>query len=248
MVKISSRCGFSQWQATIADMKPLSDLPASARSLWFSQLPADLRQRLLVLARERQLSLHERLFARGDAPDGLYLVVEGRIRLTGTSETGREAMLALLGPPSWFGEIALFDGQVRTHDAWADSPCRLLHLPQAALLAMLAEQPHWWREFGLLLCQKLRLAFQVIEDAALLPPLVQLARRLLAMSHGYGERDGQQRQLQVPQASLGQMLSLSRQTVNQLLGQLAEDGTLRLVRGGVEILNPERLARHAQLA
>ena len=47
-------------------------------------------------------------------------MVEGAIRISAVSENGKEALLILVEAPHWFGEIALFDGQARTHDAYAE--------------------------------------------------------------------------------------------------------------------------------
>lgn len=84
---------------------------------WFSHLPPSLQDSLLSLARVRRLSPGQRLFKRGDPPCGLYAVLEGAIRVGAVSEQGKEALLSLIEPPHWFGEISLFDGQPRTHDA-----------------------------------------------------------------------------------------------------------------------------------
>src|SRR4051812_15684832 len=127
--------------------------------VWFSALPGSLADGLVAAAGLRDLRPEERLFSRGDAPCGLYAVVDGAIRVSGVSDAGKEALLTLLEPPQWFGEVSLFDGQPRTHDAIAEGETRVLHVPQAALDRLLAAEPRWWRDFGLLLSGKLRLAF-----------------------------------------------------------------------------------------
>lgn len=78
---------------------------------WFQGLPEALQTHLLALAQPRQLPPGQRLFARGDAPCGLYCVVEGAIRISAVSENGKEALLILVEAPHWFGEIALFDAR-----------------------------------------------------------------------------------------------------------------------------------------
>jgi CRP/FNR family transcriptional regulator, cyclic AMP receptor protein len=209
---------------------------------WFRALAPALQQQLQALARLRRLHGGQRLFARGDAPDGLYCVLDGAVRIGASSEQGKEAVLALVEPPHWFGEIALFDGQPRTHDAWAEGDVVLLHVPQDALLALLAAQPGHWRAFGLLLAHKLRLTFVLVEETALLPASARLARRLITMAEGYGDwTDRNRRMLHVPQEQLALMLSLSRQTVNQILKQFEAQQAVRLSRGGVEIVDIARL-------
>ncbi|MBA4151942.1 MAG: Crp/Fnr family transcriptional regulator, partial [Acinetobacter sp.] len=196
----------------------------------------------LSAANECYLDAKERLFARGDESDGLYCVVEGAIKLTGTAASGKEAILAIVDAPTWFGEIALFDGQARTHDAWADEPATLLHIRGQFLTSLLQQHPEWWREFGVLLSQKIRLAFTAMEAASIAPLHVRLAQRLLIMAQGFDGLEGSSKRIiRVPQEQLGQMLAISRQTVNQLLKQLEVDGVIQLQRGTIEVINLTRL-------
>lgn len=222
---------------------PASGLHGRVRGgTWFAGLPATLQEALLQMGRPRRLAPGQRLFGRGDAPDGLYCVTEGALRISNSSSEGKEALLAFIEPPHWIGEITLFDGQLRTHDAVAETVVELFHLPQQALLELLGAHPAWWREFALLLTQKLRMTFLMVEEAALLPAAGRLARRLVAMAEGYGEwKDRSRRMLVVSQEQLALMLALSRQTVNQILKQFEGQGAVRLVRGGVEIIDLDRL-------
>jgi CRP/FNR family transcriptional regulator, cyclic AMP receptor protein len=208
---------------------------------WFSAIPDELAAALLADGSVRTFAAGARLFSRGDAPSGLYAVLEGSVRITATTEHGREALLTLVEPPAWFGEIAVFDRQPRTHDAIADEQSQVLHVPQAALEAILARDPHHWRELGLLVTSKLRLAFLAMEDMATLPVAARLARRLALMAEGYGEREGKRRIVEVRQEQLASMLSTSRQTVNQLLKELEGRGLVRLSYGQIEILDLEAL-------
>ncbi|MDH4565295.1 Crp/Fnr family transcriptional regulator [Pseudomonas sp. BN414] len=213
---------------------------------WFSLLPAALQDELLAMAQLRRLEPGQRLFRRGDPPCGLYAVLEGAIRVGSISESGKEALLVLVEPPHWFGEISLFDGQPRTHDAFAESQVTLLNLPQTSLLALLKREPRYWRDIALLMSQKLRLAFIALEEMSLLPAPQRLARRLLMIAEGYGGLSGQRRVIQLAQEQLAMMLAISRQTTNQILKELEAQGALRLNYGEIEILDPERLRRAAQ--
>lgn len=211
---------------------------------WFSNLPVPLQDALLNAACPLQLAPGQRLFCRGDPPCGLYAVVEGAVRVGAVSRDGKEALLTLVEAPYWFGEISLFDGQPRTHDAYAEGATRLLQIPQAGLLVLLEREPRYWREFALLMSQKLRLAFIALEDMSLLPAAPRLARRLLLMAEGYGET-GERRSLHLAQEQLALMLALSRQTTNQILKELQARGVLRLTYGEIEILDLQLLRQAA---
>lgn len=211
---------------------------------WFQNLLPHMQQALLDLGVFKRFQNSQVLFSRGDEADGLYAVLCGNIRITGLNSEGKEAILTFVESPNWIGEVALFDRGDRTHDAFAVGDCEVLHIPQLALDRLLETHPEYWREFGLLVAHKLRLAFRAIEDLALLPAPLRLARRLILMAEGYGELDGEARnKLFVPQDQLGSMLSISRQTTNHILKDLAEKGFIKVAYGEIEIINLADLKR-----
>ena len=189
------------------------------------------------------------LFARGDLPSGLFAVLEGAIRITAAAPNGKEVLLAVVEPPMWFGEIAVFDGLPRTHDAVAAETSVVLHVPQEALDRILEREPRYWRDLGLLVASKLRLTFLAMEDTAVLSLADRLARRLLMSVERYGEwHDRTSRVVDLRQQQLATMLSTSRQTVNHLLKDLEGRGIVRLSYRHIEILDLDGLRRAATTA
>ncbi|HTB75620.1 MAG TPA: Crp/Fnr family transcriptional regulator [Polyangiaceae bacterium] len=213
---------------------------------WFGGLPAEFQRDLLGAGVVRNLRKGEWLFSRGDVPSGLYAVLDGGIRITATAPSGKEVLLALVEPPMWFGEIAVFDGLPRTHDAVAAEKSVALHVPASDLDGILAREPRYWRDLGLLIASKLRLTFLAMEDSAVLPIADRLARRLLMSVERYGEwHDRTSRVVDLRQQQLATMLSTSRQTVNQLLKDLEGQGIVRLSYRHIEILDLDGLRRVA---
>lgn len=226
---------------------PSAYLPVLQTGRWFAHLPPDFAQPLIAMAQLRHLPTGEVLFRRGDAPCGLYAVVRGAVSISGTggrADEARAALLIRLEPPHWFGEISVFDNSARTHDAQATEPTTLLHIPHERLQAWLREHPEHWHALALLLTDKLRTAFVAMEELALLPAPLRLARRLVVMAEGYGQwtAEGRSRRvLSLSQEQLSQMLAISRQTTNQILKDLEARGLVRVNRGEVEILDLESL-------
>ena len=216
------------------------------RDAWFGSLSSGLEHELLDLAVPRRLSAGEHLFFRGDAPDGLYAVLEGSLRISGVTESGKEAILFLVEPPMWLGEIALFDHLPRTHNAVADAPMRLLHVPVAPLNELLSRKPVYWRDFGMLMSLKVRFAFIGLEDMALLTADQRLTRRLVILAHASGKEGPCV--LPISQSQLGMMLGLSRQTTNQLLQSLQDQGVVQVAYGRIEVLDRGKLAAVACLS
>ena len=229
--------------------EPHHYLPLLQTGRWYAQLPADFAQALLRMARVRHLASGEVLFLRDSPPCGLYAVVSGSIRISGQSGRGddaREALLAVLPPPQWFDEITVFDSATRTHHAHAAEPSTLLQVSQAELLAWLHEHPQHWRDLAVLMADKLRLAFQTMEEQTVLSAPLRLARRLVVMAEGYGVQSGKggtRRVLAVTQQELALMIGISRQTTNEILKGMEAQGVLRVQRGGLEIVDLPALRR-----
>jgi CRP/FNR family transcriptional regulator, cyclic AMP receptor protein len=211
-------------------------------SEWFRALDPGFQQAVLESSRVMVLAGGKSVFHRGDSSDGVYCVLSGAVCFGAIAPSGRGSIVALAEAPQWFGEIALFDGGVRTHDAWADIASTLLHLPLRHLTRILADDPGRWQQMGRLLVQKLRIALLLLEDMALEPPRVRLARCLVNLLEGYGQRKAQPSlSVRVSQERLGMMLSLSRQTVNELLRHLEQNSIIHCQRGGVRIIDARRL-------
>ncbi|MFB9268307.1 Crp/Fnr family transcriptional regulator [Bradyrhizobium erythrophlei] len=211
-------------------------------SEWFAALDSGFQQAVLGSSRIMVLAAGESVFHRGDRSDGIYCVMSGAVCFGAIAPSGKGAIAALAEAPQWFGEVALFDDGVRTHDAWADVASTLLHLPLRHLTRILADDPLRWQQLGRLLVRKLRIALSLLEDMALESPRVRLARCLIHLFEGYGQRKAApSSSVRVSQERLGMMLSLSRQTVNELLRHLEQDRIIQCQRGGVRILDPNRL-------
>ncbi|MET0402210.1 MAG: Crp/Fnr family transcriptional regulator, partial [Cystobacter sp.] len=180
-------------------------------------------------------------------PAGVHGVVDGAIRLRTLGPSGRESLLKFLEPPSWCGEISLFDGQPLAYDAIADVPSVVVQVPPGPLTALLKDQPGYWFEFGRLMAQHMRLTLLSIDETALESAPIRLARRLLLIAQNYGDLHGHSsRVIDLKQEELASMLCISRQTTNQLLKQLEAQGIVGLRYGEIEILDLEKLREVVQ--
>lgn len=218
--------------------------PDDARLLgagkWFAGLPPHIASLLLAAAERTRLPAGSLLFARGDENNGIYGVLQGTVRFGAASAAGREAVVGLAQPSQWFGEVSMFGGR-RTHDAWTETEVVLAWLRRPALCELLAREPLLWMHLGQLLAHKLERVFENLEAQALRPPRSRLARLLLDLATGYEQRREPVDRLRVSQERLGTLLSLSRQTVNTLLGEIERAGAIRLGRGGLQIVDLARL-------
>ena len=72
------------------------------------------------------------IFKHGDPGDKLYVILDGRVRISRNVPGMGEEALAILGPGAVFGEMALLDEAPRSADAHVHERCRLLAVPKDA--------------------------------------------------------------------------------------------------------------------
>ena len=219
-----------------------------ASSIWFSGIEPHLQQVMFDKMRLKHLKAGQQLHAKGEEGVGFYGVCEGRLRVVSVGIDGREMLFALLGPGTWFGEISMFDDLPRTHDNFCETDCTVAIIPKKPFKALLADYPELYPHFTRLLCTRVRSAFQFIDSSAGLSLKHQLVKRLLMLTTSYGQHMPKHNAitLSLSQESLAQMINSSRQTVNQLLGELQEEGLLKRHYGKVTIPNPDLLFREYQ--
>lgn len=205
---------------------------------WFAELPAPVRDEMVRRSRERRVAAGQRLFSRGDrAEGGWFGLVEGSIRISGTTLEGRESVLIFVEPGRWFGETSVIDGLQRTHDAEAHLPSLLLVVSPPDFEEMLATLPGLSRALLRLAHWKLRLAYIALEELATQPLEPRLARQLLGLARAYGssEPDGMRIELHLPQEMLGQLMGVSRQRVNLALKDWEAKGLIRQRYGRIVV-------------
>ena len=212
---------------------------------WFAGLPLPDRRALLGACERQRLAPGEMLFRQGDAvPAGagaFYGVVSGGIKASSLREDGKEAILAVLEPGNWFGEISLLDGLPRTHDATAARDAEVLVLPHAGFERMM-KRPAFALAICRMLAARVRSLYGMVEDATLRSTRARVARRLLLLARGDATQAREPRPVvPVSQEALAMMLGVSRQTLSKELQAMAQAGAIALGYGRIEIASVEKL-------
>lgn len=216
---------------------------------WFGNLPAAVRNDVLARAQRRVLTSGQRLYSRGDPPDGFYGVLEGCVLLSGISREGRETVLDFYGPGSWFGEVSMLDGMARTHDAEAHDATLLLQLSSVDLEELLAAHPPLSRALLRLEAHRLRILLTALEAYSTQSLEQRLASRLLMLGSQYGvtTAQGVKIDLHLPQETLARLIGSTRQRVNQILRGWELEGIVDHQYGRVHLTDVAKLENLAQM-
>lgn len=130
--------------------------------------------------RRVQFGPEQMIFSRGDPAHHIYLVLEGRVRLSVLVSDGRELSFDHAGPGDIFGEIATLDGGNRTAGATAISRVVAMALPQRAIHELIESNARVSTAAIRFLCLRLRDTNQTLEAIAFHRIEVRLARLMLA--------------------------------------------------------------------
>ena len=215
-----------------------------ARHYLFRGVDPATMSRVGEMAVTKRLDRGERLFQKGDEGDALFGVLEGQVRISAPSLSGKEMILNLMEEGDIFGEIALLDGGDRTADATAMTRCELLMLRRRDFMQFLEREPKLAIHLLKLLCERVRWTSNLIEDAAFLPLPNRLAKRLLAIAdiHGDERDDGSVRiTSKISQSELGQMMGTARETVNRHLQAWRRQGWVDMEKNHIVILDRDAL-------
>ena len=120
------------------DSREVADALAQARVEQLTKVPffegltTEALEMIADVTREESYARGPRIFQYGDLGDKLYILVEGKVRISREVGGMGEEALAVLGPGDIFGEMALLDEAPRSADAVAHESCRLLVITKDA--------------------------------------------------------------------------------------------------------------------
>jgi CRP-like cAMP-binding protein len=215
---------------------------------WFSKLSADLRSAILARAGVRRLDDGAPLASRGSPAEEWCGVARGAVRISSVSLSGKQITLTYAEPGTWFGDIALFDGLPRTHDADVHGATTLLVVKKTDFHDLLSRHVELYDALLRLNCRRLRLMFDHFEDLNTRPLQARLARQILLLAKSYGTPRGEEIRigLALAQEDLAQLLGASRQRVNQELKAFEREGAVRVEPTRLVVLSREKLLQAAE--
>ena len=188
------------------------------------------------------------VFSEGDTGDRLFIVMDGKVKISRAALDGRENLLTVLGPGEMFGELSLFDPGPRTATATAVTESTLASLDHDDLRPLLLNEPGVAVQLLRALAQRLRRTNEAMADLVFSDVPGRVAKALLDLAEKFGveEQDGLRVTHDLTQEELAQLVGASRETVNKALSDFATRGWLRLEGRTVLLLDRERLARRAR--
>ncbi|NJS36485.1 MAG: Crp/Fnr family transcriptional regulator [Brachymonas sp.] len=216
---------------------------------WFASLEPQQRTRLVQVCERKVVKAGQAVMEQDTRlrkrMDGLYVLVAGEINICVTTLTGSEAILSVIKPGQWFGELALVDRLKRECEARAVSEC-VLGVIDSEAFSLLMQDAAFAARLSELLASRTRLWVSLLEDFLLRSARARTARRLLLLSrHDDLRAEHSFKEVSVSQSALASMLGMTRQTLAQQLRVLADLGAITQGYGRIEIASPVALMAEA---
>jgi CRP-like cAMP-binding protein len=174
------------------------------------------------------------VFAQGEPSDAVMYVQKGGVKISVLSRSGKEAVVAMLGPGDFFGEGALTGQPVRIGTATATTSTTVLVIEKDAMLRLLHEEPTFSDRFiSFMLARNIRIEADLV-DQLFNSSEKRLARALLLLSR-YTDQAGAERTIpRISQETLADMIGTTRSRVNFFMNKFRELGFIEY-NGGLKI-------------
>ena len=209
----------------------------------FSSLTEAEIQALGQRAVERRFAPDEMLFWEGEPCAGIFLIVEGSVKIFKTSAGGREMMLALETAPSTVAELPLFDGGPYPASVRAVEPVAALFINKADFQAVCRQFPDVALKILAVVGHRLRHLVQLVESMTFGSVTQRLARLLLDASRQTG---GDDFDLPLTHQELASRLGTVREVVSRNLARFRAEGLIRIQGRQVSVLDRAGLERESE--
>jgi CRP-like cAMP-binding protein len=207
--------------------------------------PRDL-ERVAQVAVPRRFAAHQVIFREGDASDTCYVVESGHARAVREHGDGRSIALAHFGPGDIFGELAMFDDELRSATIEAIEDVTAIAILGSDMRRLLREHAEISYKLVISLGRRLRetnerlsrQSFQTVQSrvAGVLGQLVEQAR-------AEGADDGDVLVV-ATQVEVAQLAGSSRESASRFLAVLERAGIVTQGRGRLTVHQPDALSRY----
>ena len=174
------------------------------------------------------------VFSQGDAADSVFFIQSGRVKLTVVSTRGKEAIVGVLEPGSFFGEGCLAGQPLRMSTANAMQSSSLVRVSKSTMIALLHKEPEFAELFtAYLLSRNVRIEEDLV-DQLFNSSEKRLARVLLLLAHFGKESRPESVIPKVSQETLAAMVGTTRSRVSYFMNRFRKLGFIHY-NGGLQV-------------
>jgi CRP-like cAMP-binding protein len=211
----------------------------------FEGVGEDDLQRLIDGARRRRVPAGGFFFLQGDAADCMFILLEGRVKLSQTGPDGQQALIRVITPVTLFALVAITGMREYLVTAEAADDSLAIYWTRRDLMDFVARVPQVARNAMGIMARRLNEIQERFRQVTTQRVEQRLAHTLVRLAAEFGIRveDGILIDLTLTRQDLAEMSGTTLYTVSRMLGQWEEAGLVIAERERVTIRNPHGLAR-----
>lgn len=208
----------------------------------FSDLPEETIEKISQVGFRRTYKKDSIILMEDEVGGALFIIVNGKVKVTRTSNDGREVILNILTESDIFGEMALLDGQTRSATVSALENSELFIIQRNQFLEFLKEHPEISIALMQELSKRLRSADMQIKSLSLKDAEGKVATVILQLANDIGRiKQGIVEIEKLPlQQDLANMAGTSRETISRTLHSFVKKGLIELEGSKLRIFNYEK--------
>ncbi len=210
----------------------------------FAELSEAQAERLDRHCRWASHEANELIVDYGEPTSEVRFVLKGKVRILLRTPTGKEVILAEMGPGQYFGEMAAIDGSSRSANVSALEPSEMCIMPAKVFVEAVTEIPELSFSVMKRFSSRVRELNHRLGEHAFLTTRQRLCAQLLRSSKRRAQAP-EQRIVSPPplQKDLADHIGTQREVVTRELSALKRAGLLDSTRGGLVLLKPDGLNR-----
>lgn len=215
----------------MSEPRPLKDT-----AFWLSQLSPIEAERARAAIIERTYTAGSYICHRGDKLDQWIGIVNGLVKISAVSQSGKAITFAGIGAGGWFGEGTVLKGEARQYDLVALRDTRIAMMNRPTFIWLAENSVGFSRFLVRQLNERMGQFIATIENDRMHDPVVRVARHIAWLMNPVlypfvGPR------IEIGQEELALLAGLSRQVANRCLAELADAGLVVPDRGGLTVVS-----------
>lgn len=188
----------------------------------FSSLTREEIAEIAMITDQREYKKGEFIYMAGDRSQKLYVIHEGRVKITRVLDTGKEQVIRLLEPGDFFGELSLFVSAPLDNNAEVLENTTVCLIEGSRLKDMISRKPAIAVKIIEELSKRLQSSESMIETLSLQDVEQRLARALLRFSEGKNAIN-----LPFSKKDLAAHIGISQETLSRKLSLFEDMGLIR---------------------
>ena|SRR5271163_1929248 len=225
------------------ELKSISETHRAHRTgEFFRQLPLEAMKEFEALEHLSLYPANAILFIEKDTPRGVFVLLEGRVKLSISSSEGKKLILRFVNPGELLDVTATLSGNAYEITAETQHNCRVAFVRRDAFLSFLARHPEAYQSIAKELSQNYQTVCEKLRSVVLSSSVPERLARLLLEWDGIGQETerGTRVKLSMTHEEIGEYIGTSRESITRALSDLKHRKMVMLK--GSTLMIPNRAA------